>query len=97
MPSSLQNPWMVASIDCISRVERLHFRGDCGQIHGLLFLKRVDVAGDVEVVVVLANLLHGRHVAVLVLRDAVAVGVDDLGNVFGTQLVLILGFFKVLT
>ncbi len=62
----------------------------------LLAYCRADVAGDVQVKVVLLDLLHAHPPRVTRLLRAVLVGVDDLGDVFRAQLVLLFALHKML-
>ena len=71
------------------------FFGYGGEVDGCFFLEGVDVAGDVEIVVVFGDFFEGGQVAVFILLYALAVGIDDDLDVVVGEFVLVLFLFKV--
>lgn len=65
---------------------------DLVEVDGRLFFEGVDVAGDVEIEVVVDYLLQRRDVRVFVDIFATAIRVDDLVDVLFGELVLVLAF-----
>ena len=70
------------AIDCRQRVVRSR------QINLRLTHRSADVAGDVEIEIVLFDLRHLDPAGVARLLFAELVGLDDLGDVLGPELVL---------
>ena len=82
---------------CLDSVFDLH---QCGmglcEADLLLAHRRADVAGDVQVEVVLLDLVHLHSAGVAGFFLSELVGVDDLGDVLGRELVLALALYEVL-
>ena len=66
---------------CATRLEIMNAVHDVVQIDGCFLFVGVDVARDVEVVVILADFLDRHTARVARLFAAVAIGVDDVPNV----------------
>ena len=56
----------------------LDFRHNSLDVDGFFFLKGIDIARDIEVIVVVGNLLQGGEVAVFLYFLALAIGIDNL-------------------
>jgi hypothetical protein len=59
-------------------------------------LRRADISGDVQVVIVSLNFLYGYAAGIAFFFFAMLVGVDDFIDVFGQQCILPLSLFEVL-
>ena len=77
-------------------MELADFRSHFVQINFLFRLKGIDIAGNVQVEAVLFNLLHRRHMSILINVLTALVCVYDLVDVALPEDVLILSGFKVL-
>ena len=69
--------------------EIVDFLLDGGEIDGGLLLEGIDVAGDVQVVVVFPDLLEGGAVGVFFDGLVFRVGADGAGDVLGAEFVLV--------
>lgn len=63
-------------------------------IDRLFLLECIDIAGNIEVVIVVDDLLHRGTMAVLLNLLALTVGIDNLADMFGAQFVLRLNLLK---
>jgi hypothetical protein len=69
--------------------EIVDFPLDGGEVDGGLLLEGIDVAWDVEVVVVFPDFLQGGAVGEFLDGLVFGVGSNDAGDVLGTQLILV--------
>ena len=70
------------------------FRHNCLDVDGLFLLERIDIARDVEVVVVLFNLFQGGAMAVFLDFGTIPVGLDNFLDMFRTELILRFNLFE---
>lgn len=59
------------------------------QVNLILFFKGIDIARDIEVIVVVLNLFQAGKISVFLDVIAIAVGLNDFFDVFFTELVLV--------
>gem|GEM_PF-4820876 len=72
----------------------LDFRHNRLDVDGFFLLERIDIARDVEVVVVLFNLFQGGAMAVFPDFGTISVGFDNLLDMFRTELILRFNLFE---
>ena len=70
------------------------FRHNCLDVDWLFLLERIDIARDVEVVVVLLDLFLGGAMAVFLDLDAIPVGLDNLLDMFRAEFILRFNLFE---
>ena len=76
------------------RFQLLDFAHHGVNIDRFFLLECIDIAGNIEVVIVVDDLLHRGTMAVLLNLLALTVGIDNLADMFGAQFVLRLNLLK---
>jgi hypothetical protein len=77
IPSSLQNPAMVLSISATFLPDRGFLRHGV-EVNLFFRFKSIDIARDIEVVIVVTDLFQRRDMAVLLERFPVVIGIGNL-------------------
>ena len=62
------------------------------KVNWRFFLKRVNIARNVEVVLIAPDFFKGRYMGEFLYINTIYIGIDNILNVFLPKLVLILGF-----